>query len=60
MLHDILMEEKIFLSWNDKEIISGWLDLHTLLQNVCISIRNETREHDAFNIKFEAEYGPIL
>ncbi len=59
MLHDILMEDKTFLSWNDKEIISGWIDLHALLQNVCISIRDERRTSEAFWIEFEKKYGKI-
>lgn len=57
MLHDALWEEPIFQSWNDREVISGWLDLHALLHNVCISIRNEKRESDRFNEQFDKEHG---
>jgi len=55
MLHDALWEEPIFNSWNDSEVVKGWLDLHALLHNVCISIRNEKRESDRFNERFEKE-----
>ena len=53
MLHEILWPEAIFQSWNDKEVLPGWLDLDALLRNVCISIRDERRHFDAFNAKFE-------
>ncbi len=52
ILHDILMEDKTFNSWNDEKIISGWLDLHALLHNVCLSIRDERRASDAFDAEF--------
>ena len=53
MLHDILMEDKTFNSWNDEKIISGWLDLDALLHNVCISIRDEERANRVFDEEFE-------
>lgn len=56
MLHDALWEEPIFNSWNDSEVVAGWLDLHALLHQVCISIRNEKRESDRFNAEFEKEH----
>ena len=56
-LHDILMGDKTFLSWNTKEALGDdWLDLHALLHNVCISIRNERRESAAFNEKFDKDW----
>jgi len=51
MLHDILMPEAVFLAWNDAAVLSGWLDLDALLHNVCISIRDERRDFDAFNAR---------
>ncbi len=59
MLHEILMEDKTFNSWNDEKIISGWLDLHALIRNVCISIRDETRASDAFDAEFEKKHGKL-
>ena len=56
ILHDILMPEKIFKSWNDEKVLPGWLDLDALLHNICVSIRNERREFDRFNRKFDEKY----
>ena len=53
MLHDILMEDKTFLSWNDEKIISNWLDLHALIRNVCISIRDEKQISDFFMLNLK-------
>jgi hypothetical protein len=55
MLHDILMEDKTFLSWNDANVLKGWLDLDAFIGNVCCSIRNERRAFDEFNREFEEE-----
>jgi hypothetical protein len=55
MLHNTLMCETIFQSWNDSATFQGWLDLDALLHNVCLSIRSERREFDAFNKKFDEE-----
>lgn len=56
LLYDILMDDKTFSSWNDASVLTGWLDLHALLQNVCLSIRSERRESDAFDKKFNEEH----
>lgn len=56
LLHDILYEEKIVLSWNDVNVLPGWLDLDALFHNVCISIRNERRAFDAFDKEFEEDW----
>ena len=53
MLHDTLMEEPIFKSWNDEKVLKEWLDLDALLHNVCLSIRDERRIKDEFGIKVE-------
>jgi hypothetical protein len=55
LLHDILYEEKIIASWNDANVLPGWLDIDALFHNVCLSIRDERREFDAFNRRFDAE-----
>lgn len=49
LLHETLMQEPFFLAWNDAKILKGWIDLHALLHNVCISIRDERRTFDAFD-----------
>jgi len=61
MLHDILMEDgSIFVSWNTEETMGkAWLDLSALLHNVCLSIRDERRDNDRFDAKFEAEHGKL-
>ena len=56
MLHDALWEEPIFNSWNDSKVVAGWLDLHALLHQVCISIRNEKRESDRFSEEFDRRW----
>lgn len=56
LLHEILMPEKFFQVWNDERVLKGWLDLHALLHNVCVSIRNERRKNDVFDKQFEAEH----
>jgi hypothetical protein len=53
MLHDVLMEEKIFQSWNDEKVLPGWIDLDACLHNVCLSIRTERREDDRFKERYE-------
>lgn len=55
LLHGILMEEDIFLSWNDEATLKGWIDLDALLRNVCLSIRAERRANDAFDEKFASK-----
>jgi hypothetical protein len=55
MLHEILMEDKTFVSWNDENVLKGWLDLDALVHNVCLSIREERRAFDAFNRRFDEE-----
>ena len=55
MLMEVLWPMETFQSWNDREVLPGWLDLHALLRNVCCSIRNERREFDRFNARFDAE-----
>ncbi len=37
-------------------MLAGWLDLYALLRNVCVSIRNERREFDRFNQRYDAEH----
>lgn len=62
MLHDILMDQgiSIFDGWNTPEVMGkGWLDLHALLHNVCLTIRDERRAHDKFDAEFEAKYGEL-
>jgi hypothetical protein len=59
MLEEILWPENIFQSWNDREVLPGWLDLYALLRNVCLSIRNERREFDRFNRQFDAENAEV-
>jgi hypothetical protein len=56
MLHEILMEEKFFLAWNDSTVLVNWLDLDALIHNVCVSIRNERRAFDAFDKAFEEDW----
>jgi hypothetical protein len=36
-----------------------FIDLHALLHNVCLTIREERRRNRAFDAKFEAQHGPI-
>lgn len=63
ILWEILGDNKQFNEWNDKDAegMDGWfIDLHALLHNVCISIRNERRHHYAFDRKFEREHGGPL
>lgn len=36
-----------------------FIDLHALLHNVCITIRNERREDARFDAAFEAKHGPL-
>lgn len=52
MLHVMLNDEKFapFQEW-DK-----WLDLSALLHNVCLTIRDERRQWDEFERKFEEEW----
>jgi hypothetical protein len=59
LLHEVLMPKTFFQAWNDSKVLAGWLDLHALLHNVCISIRTERRANDAFDRKFEAEHGAL-
>lgn len=55
-LHEILMEEPVFVAWNTKECLGDdWLDLDALLHNVCLSIRAERRESDRFDAEFVIE-----
>src|SRR5208337_3646257 len=55
MLIEVLWPMETFQSWNKAEVLPGWLDLHALLRNVCCSIRNERREFDRFNLRFDTE-----
>lgn len=59
LLHEILMPEAIFQSWNDEKVLPGWLDLDALLHNVCMSIQRGRDEFDEFNRRFEEEHGPF-
>lgn len=62
MLYDILYEQNVsvFDEWNTKEVLGEhWLDLDALLHNVCLTIRQERREHDRFDAEFEAKYGKL-
>ncbi len=60
LLYGILMETKLFLEWNTKESLGDyWLDLDAFIQNICISIRQDRRECDEFDKKFDAEYGHL-
>lgn len=59
MLHEILTIEefKLFMDWNTKETMGdAWLDLSALLHNVCLTIRNERRDHDRFDKEFEESW----
>ena len=55
-LFDILMSETIFLSWNDEKVLKGWLDLDALIGNVCVTIRDERRKNDAFDLDFDRRW----
>ena len=55
LLHDILYEDRIVASWNDFNVLVGWLNLDALFHNVCLSVRNERRMNDAFDARWEAE-----
>lgn len=55
---EVLSDLPRFKSWNEKETMGDhWLDLSALLHNVCITIRQDRRDFDAFNAKFEEEHG---
>jgi len=56
MLHEILMEDKTFQSWNDAKVLKGWLDLDALIGNVCRSIRDERRAFDEFSREFDERW----
>lgn len=63
ILWEILADNKQFNDWNDKDAegMDGWfIDLHALLHNVCVSIRNDRRHYFAFDRKFERENGGLL
>lgn len=56
LLWDILGNVKLFNEWNEKEIVGEhWIDLHALLHQVCICIRNERRHMKAFDLALEKE-----
>lgn len=47
--HEILLDDSplgLFMEWNNKDGILGedWLDLHAVLQNVCIILRAQLRD----------------
>jgi len=53
---EVLSDLPRFKSWNEKVTMGAcWLDLSALLHNVCLTIRQERREFDAFDAKFEEE-----
>ena len=55
ILHDILMDQNIsiFDGWNTEEVMGkSWLDLHALLHNTCLTIRDKRREDDRFDEKY--------
>lgn len=53
---DVLADLPRFKSWNEEATLGKhWLDLSALLHNVCLTIRQDRREFDAFNAKFDAE-----
>jgi len=61
-LWEILGRFGPFEAWNDKDAegMNGWfIDLHALLHNVCVEIRNERRHRHAFNLEFEREHGDL-
>lgn len=44
---------------NEKNPDNDFIDLHALLRNVCITIRDERRQNKAFDDAFELEYGKL-
>jgi hypothetical protein len=60
LLYDILWGLKLFHTWNDKNVLLGWIDLDALITNVVVSIRDERRKHDAFDKKFNEENGTSI
>jgi len=59
-LWDVLGDLPQFMAWNDVKQHELWVDVHALLHNVCIEIRNERRHKLAFNRKFDRDYGPFI
>jgi len=59
ILWELLGELPQFMAWNDSEIHKDWVDVHALLHNTCVEIRNARRHSLAFNRKFEAEHGTL-
>ena len=70
LLHDILGEFDQVVAWNEPKISEGpgyenrhqqphpnydFIDLGALFHNVCIHLRNEGRNSDAFDERFERE-----
>jgi hypothetical protein len=52
--------ELVFSSaFNTPDRDDDFIDLHALLHNVCVGIRDERRKHKAFYDKFEAEHGKL-
>jgi len=58
-LWDVLGDLPQFMAWNDDEVHKDWVDVHALLRNTCVEIRNERRHRLAFDRKFEAEHGHL-
>ena len=44
---------------NERNPDREFIDLDALLHNVCVSLRDDFRREDAFDKKFEAEYGKL-
>ena len=52
MLFSILWNLSLFQDWNTEECLGkDWLDLHAILHNVCLSIREERRLRDAKSVE---------
>lgn len=43
----------------EKDPDASFIDLHALIHNVCLTIRGERRENEAFNARFEVEHGEL-
>lgn len=60
MLHEVMFDLPEFAAWNTVECLGAdWLDLHALLHNVSLSIRQERRANADFDRRFsEVEITP--
>ncbi len=54
ILWDYLGDLQMFKDWNDGKIMGPrWIGLSACLRNVCICIRDERRNHEAFGVKVD-------